>query len=385
MNRHGWTALLAAGLAGCRGTHAVARDDAATAAPPAPPSTSPRDAAPVAPVGAPADAAIPPTSITVTLTTDGHPTALRWGYAVGETDGLTVALVDHPVDCATAAKLDAREPGGAELRIDIPSGPAGTYYAGHPASAKMFVWTDQAADVPAEVAQRLGALPFELALSDASSRVTLEPVGTQAGAHVRGTVEASEATLVGTAEAHGAFDVLLCDALERQPPVLRATAPGGPARGKRGRTVLAPRSWQAILRTSPASKDEAVDLAIDRTRAGSLMEVFWIVGYPTEHVACPPPGERYSPDAHPMLAFQGIGGASREHPMTGTQQPTTFLIPTSAELDYPEAVWPAWIQLDKLTFVPGDVVHARVWAEAPPREDLPGTFGGQLDAIVCAP
>ena len=316
--------------------------------------------------------------------TDSVSSPLRWGYAVGVSDGLEVALFDRPVDCATANVLNERRGGGAELRIDVPSGPGGRFYAGHPVSANMFVWNDQAADLPTQVTQRLGALSFQLSLSDASDRVTLEPVGPKAGAHVRGTVEAASATLVGTAEAHGTFDVLLCDDLEPQPPVLRARAPAGPARGTRGGKALAPRSWQAIVWTLPATKDEAVNVAVERGQ-GSLAEIFVIVGYPAAHVPCPPSGERYVADAHPIVAFQGIGGASRERPLVGTPQPTRFLVPTPGELDSPEAVWPAWIQLDTLTFAPGESVHATVWAEASRSEDAKGTFGGHLDAVVCGP
>ncbi len=385
VRRLAWLVPLAGGLVGglaCGGPGTPPREDAAVVAAPAP-VPRPRDAAVVA-LDAPAPPAIPPAAIAITLVTDNVSTPLRWGYAVGVSDGLEIALFDRPVDCATANMLNERELGGAELRIDVRSGPGGRFFAGHPASAKLFVWNDQAADVPAPVTQRLGALSFQLSLSDASDRVTLEPVGPKAGAHVRGTVEAASATLVGAAEAHGTFDVLLCDDLEPQPPRLRTSAPAGPARGTRGGKVLAPRSWQAIVWSLPATRDEAVSAAIDRG-PGSLAEIFMLVGYPGEHVPCPASGQRYVAEAHPIVAFQGIGGASREHPLVGTPQPTTFLVPTPGELDYPMAVWPAWIQLDELTFAPGERVHATVWAEASTSEDAKGTFGGHLDAVVCAP
>ncbi len=109
-----------------------------------------------------------------------------------------------------------------------------------------------------------------------------------------------------------------------------------------------------------------------------------IVGYARDHVRCPPPGSWWSLDAPPVAYFQRIGGTARAHPLTGAPQPTDLVVtkPGGHDLD---AVWPAWIELDAVSYTAGDVLHATVWSESPRGDDAPGTFGGHLDAVVCTP
>jgi len=367
--------MSAALIAACQGTP--------TAPPPSPP---PPNQAPAidARVAPPVDAAsaIPqaPIDASVTVETTAHP--LRWGFATLDSQGVTVELFTDPIDCATRARFGDQTVPGVEVRTIIPPGPEAKFYAGHATSTDIVVMAhDQVASIPGR--EGLGHMPFVAQLTDASSVVTLETVPRKAGGRVRGTLDGAEASLLGAAAVHGAFDVELCDETAMITP-LHATAPNGPARGHRGKAALAPRTYQAIVWTSAATHEEAIDMAVDKAKRGSLVDIWMIVAYARDHVACPPPGSWWSLDAPPVAYFQRIGGTARAHPTTGVPQPTSFIVTKPGGRDI-DAVWSAWIQLDAVSYTAGDVLHASVWSESERNADTPGTFGGRIDATVCTP
>ena len=85
--------------------------------------------------------------------------------------------------------------------------------------------------------------------------------------------------------------------------------------------------------------------------------------------------------------LQGIGGASREHPRTGSPQPTLLsFLKASGDVMDPEVVWSSVaVQLDDLSFAPGSTIHGSVWSIAPDYDEVHGSFGGHFEATVCGP
>ena len=383
-SRLGLLAASAVSLCACKGD----REPPPAPPPPGPPIPAAAVLVDAAPEAVPADAAADAGGTgDVVVSIDGKPHPLRFGIASGSVEGLVIQLFSEPAACSAQRFSDPS--GGDELSFKVPPGPGGTYFAGHAVSTTMLVQAfDERTQIPAGLARGAGvpgmSFPKALGIGGAAGSVTLERVTPRAHAHVRGTVEGLESSLLGTAEVHGHFDVELCDDVEGAP--LRATAPTGPIRGHRGQTALVPRTIHAMVMQRAASHDEAIETAIDRGD-GSLAEIWRLVFYAAANVPCPPHGKEHNEREAVVVMAQGIGGTSRAHPSLGTPQPTSIeLFGAQGPPNDVTDVWPAWVQIEApLDFTAGAKLHGMLWAESAHDDDVKGTFGGHFEATVCGP
>jgi hypothetical protein len=367
-----------------------ARDDAARR--PRPADARPADARPAAPAivvdAAPAiivDAgpAIAPGPTRVTLTIDGHPSELRYGYVDPGNTGAMIRLFRGPVDCATRNRIGAEPPEfGPRIAIQIEAGPGGRWYAGHP------IGTHGLVESPQDQVQ-VGPLPpmgTTLPISPDALTLTLEPSTWRRGAHVRGTVDGGELTLIGSSSVTGRFDVEVCDDLagraREELAVLADAAPAAPARGTIGGRPFVPRTVHAIVRHRPRTADDVVDLAVHRTRGGAR-HVWMVAFYAEANVPCPPARDDFDRAHPPAFYLQGPGGTSEDHPLLGTQQPAAGI------LARPDAivagVWWAWVRFDALAWETGATVRGALVAQTTYLEDRPqqGRVAGRFTATVC--
>ena len=358
------------GLAVVAGLGACGRD----AAPPPPAPSPPADARLVAPA---ADAS--PSGPELLHDSNAH--ALAYGLAAAGLGGnLDVALSSTPSHCADDR---TREPtSGYALRFELPGGPGGAHYAGHPTGVLATVeGFGQTAALPGPEGFRVPLVDIVPAL------VTLDPVPSHAHARLTGAIDLDAVTLFATWGFHGRFDVELCDELPRDPHPLRATAPTTPLAGAHGRTPLVPRTVHALVGHRWTSRRELLAHRDDAT-PGPIAELDRLVFYADANVPCPATGELVA-GRHLLGAVRSIGGTNGAHPALGAPQPTqlAFAAPGGGgELDSMGDLWPAWVQIDApLAYTTGSPVHGALWAEAPAYLGVTGTFGGQLDAVVCEP
>ncbi len=337
--------------------------------------------APSAPLP-PADARLAvvpaPDAVGPELLHDGAAHPLAYGIAAAGLGGnLYVALSSTPSHCADDR---TREPtSGYTLSFEVPSGPGGAHYAGHPTGVlATAAGHGQSATLP-------GPGTFRVPLSDiVPALVTLDPASSHAHARLTGAVDLDAVTLFATWGFHARFDVELCDELPRDPHPLRATAPSTPLAGAHGRTPLAPRTVHAIVGHRWTSRRELLAHRDDAT-PGPIAELDRLVFYADASVPCPASGELVA-GRHLLGSMRGIGGTNGAHPALGAPQPTqlAFAAAGDAKLDDMGDLWPAWVQITApLAYATGRPVHGALWAEAPAYLDVKGTFGGQFDAVVC--
>jgi hypothetical protein len=307
----------------------------------------------------------------VTLTLDGEDRPLRWAIAEVGDAAVYVTVFSWPMDCAHRSywSLSYDKTPGARIELAVPPGPGGRYYAGDPIGvAVRATATDRKMRLPGPVGALAGEMSTVLSMGPAAVTLTLEPFAWQKGAHVRGRLSGSETMLLGSMAAKGAFDAELC----AEHPKLRALAAAAPKAPVGARTV------HAIVRRRPASKDEAIDQAIGRSK-GSLPEIWMLVFYAEAKVPCPRLPEHVSTGHRPLLTVQDIGGTDAASPRT-TPQPATALWPKGGN-EYGEA-GQAWVQIDRHAYTTGDEVSGSVWAQ---HDDGKSPFGGTFAAVVCAP
>ena len=313
--------------------------------PPPPPLRAIPDAAPDAPA----------TGTEVTVTIDGTPHVLRYGIAMALLDQLEVLLVADPIDCAT--RPDGKPPETSyELSFEMPPGPGGTYFAGHPVGEAITVeahhQTHHLPDAPASF-----TIPASYMMIGPTSAITLDAIGDR----VRGRLAGNEVSMFGTVAVTGSFDVAMCD----KPPAskgLRADAPATPASGRDNHSPLVARSILAVVGSRPASVAEA------REHRASGRQLERIVFYADAGVSCPPAG------AHEILRVSPIGGTG-DYPSSEPQ-------PASVEIS--GSAWPAWVAIaEPPSLITGKLVRGRLWAASLPGDDHAGTFGGTFTATVC--
>ncbi len=337
--------------------------------PPAPPPPS-ADAA-VAPAPEPVDAGpisapapvepSEPATANVTLTVNDRQRPLQWGYASSGFSGVSVTLTSWPSSC------ELREDGrGASLTFEVPAGPGRRFYAGHPIGVNVAVKaSDQKMQFPVDMGP-MGAVLGDgvtLMMGPAAVQVTVEPFEWKKGAHVRGTIDGSEAVLIGASGASGTFDAEVCFDADPAAKGLADSAPKTPVKAK---TV------HALVRRRPKSQDEAVDQSLKRSK-GTYAEISRLVFYDKAKVPCgaaEPPG---------FLQVQSLGGADATRPLT-TQQPATAVWREGN--DAFAAVSEAWVQLDELAFDEGKTVRGSLWTLK--KKGQP-PFTGRFEAVVCAP
>jgi hypothetical protein len=306
-----------------------------------------------------------PTTSDVTLTVDGAQHALRWGFAAYFEGGARIELFDAPVDCSMTMNTASELP-GAHVHVFVPSGPGNHYFAGHAIGVEATVLAPTTLPIPAWAAI-----------------AKLEPSTWKQGARVRGTIEGHAAYLIGSAGVAGNFDVELCQDVDDAEDHIAATAPSGPARGKIGKDVIAPKTVLALVLHAPATRDEATDVAIDRGHGSRRF--LWIGFFAEANVPCPKTGD-WDPARRPALYLQNPAGAGMEHPLVGTQQPANAVfVKRGSDLLDIRAVWRGWVQFDNLGFDPNTKIRGTVWQQPPSFEDAKGTFGGRFEATVCDP
>jgi hypothetical protein len=312
---------------------------------------------------------------------DGHEVRLRWGIAHNGAHGVAVELLSQPFDCSKMGVVSAipSSYAGARASFEVPSGPGGRFYAGHRVGVSVML-DDSTRSEPGMPA--LSSLSMARSMSASSVAVTLEAFRFERGAHARGRIDGAETMLIGSASAHGDFDVEVCVAPEpSSTEALREAVPPGPVRGRIGAKAVAPGTALAVLQRRPTSRDEAIDQAIGRS-TGGLAAIWEIEFYAAVGVHCPDPKKPARSGA--LFHVQSIGGAAVDHDFAGTQQPATAVLHAPGD-DF-AGVWPAWIDLDAITLSPGGRVSGVLWAQSAAgeyREDKKGALGGRFEALVC--
>ncbi|MEZ4398927.1 MAG: hypothetical protein R3B06_02855 [Kofleriaceae bacterium] len=301
----------------------------------------------------------PPRS-SVVLTVDGRTRTLRFGHALASWGDLVIDLSEGPLGCDNRV---APSFGGVGdwVTFSLPPGPDRGYFAGPAVGAAIVA----------------NAATGTTIIGAGGATLTVALSGRTEGARVRGTLDGSSATLVGTTTVTGSFDVELCDALPDT--VAHARPPAGPVHGRRGSTRLSVRTVHANVISVGRTYDEAVDLALGRA-PGSLRRIADLTFYDRADVPCPPAGATEAAGFQPLFKLQDPGGADLDHPLLGTPQPAAVIF-TGATAADPGAVWPAWVQFDTI----GTTVAGVVGATASPVDPVSGQLAGRFRAVVCGP
>ena len=214
----------------------------------------------------------------------------------------------------------------------LPPGPGGSYFAGAKFGVPAFAATEQS---------------MGMGLGSQGIAITVAPFKLAADVHVRGTIDVGD---YGT----GTFDAIVCPQVDASKlRALPKTAPDKPFSGTAAGGAFAMRSAFAT---------------VDR-QSDSYTTLLGVQMFAEAGVTC---ATRDKAKGR-QLRLADIGGASTSRKLVGSPQPAIAgLDEGSFDRDA------VWVQLDKLSFKPGDTIAGRAVVDAP------GTsLGGTFTAPIC--